>query len=120
MKPRSQNYFENTVDIFSTLCSRRSPRAQFVKRCLNQFLSRWIQKFRSPCTYSVINIDLSPFPYICIPFVTDCFELLPNNKFSASLFAFQSQFVWLYMSKVNALVLLQKYHSCLSLGRKQF
>ena len=120
MKPRSQIYFENILDIFSNLCSRRLPRAQFVKHCFNQFLSRWIQKFRSPCTYSVINIDLSLIPYICIPFVTDCIELFPNNKFSASLFALQSHFVWPYMSKVNALVLLQKYRLYLGMGRKHF
>ena len=77
MKPRSQNYFENIIDTFSTLYSRRLPRAQFVKRWFNQFLSRWIQKLRSHCTYSVINIDLSQF---YIPFVTDCIELFPNNK----------------------------------------
>ena len=77
MKPRSQNYFENIVDIFSTLCSPRLPRAQFVKQWFNQFFSRWVEKLRSNCTYSVINIDLSRF---CIPFVTDCIELFPNNK----------------------------------------
>jgi len=77
MKHRSQNYFENIIDKFSTPCSRKLPRAQFVKQWFNQFLSRWIQNLWSHCTYSVINIDLSQF---CIPFVTDCIESFPNNK----------------------------------------
>ena len=70
--------------------------------------------------YSAINIDLSWLLYFRKPFVTDCIELFPSNKFSVSLFAFQSHFVLLYMSKVNTLVLLQKYGLYLGLRRKQF